>query len=238
MPTSASTTINCLFSHKCSERAHSIAKHLQRLVGPRHIDLMVDPFEIGDDVDIRMQTFDIEAVVFLCEPTSLSSEPVQLELDSAARQEMPIFTLHLEGEVPPSFKKRSYWHLPPLDSVDFSTGAERLAESIRRRVFFNRKVRLLYPENYFLQMSEVARGIAQDEDRTIIAEFACELARRYHRVSDPSTRYWIAIALGRADTPQAEKLLEALPVPAHPLESEGIREAREIIRHERSTPRP
>lgn len=227
----SSDVINCLFSHKCSDRAHLIGANLRRLLEPFGIDLQIDPFNVGDNVDVRMQTFDIEAVTFLSEPLSLVSGPVQLELKSAARQGIPIFTLHLEGEMPPSLKRRSWWPLPALDSTAFVKGAEALAKSIQPRVFFNRKIRLLRPDNYFYEMKEVAQGIAEKEERTILAEFACELARRYRKVSDPSTRYWIAIALGRADTLQAAKLVEKLPEAGHPLEIEGIREAREMLRH-------
>ena len=225
--------INCLFSHKCNERAHSIGKQLHISLANFAINLQIDPFDAGDDVYVRMQTFDIEAVLLLLEPLSLSSKPVQLELESASRQGLPIFVAHVEGEVPETFKTRSFWHVPPLDSQHFSPEAAMLAEPIRRRVLFNRKIRSLNPDEYFHAMSEVAKEIAMEENRTIIAEFACELARRYCRVSDPTTRYWLAIALGRADTPEAMRLLDALPNPSHPLETEGIREAREIVNHEK-----
>jgi len=86
-------------------------------------------------------------------------------------------------------------------------------------------------------MIEVAKSIATEEDRTIVAEFACELARRYRKISDPSTHYWIAIALGRAGTPQAEALLQKLPKGDHPLEIEGIRQAREMIKHDELVPK-
>jgi hypothetical protein len=233
----ATNAISCLLSHKCGE-AHLLGDLLRNALRSFEICLQIDPFSVGDDVDIRMQTFNIEALILLCSPASLASEPCQLELRSASRQGMPIFTAHLEGPVPLSLRKRSYWHVPPSDSPAFATGVEELAKSVQSRVLFNRKLHLLYPSNYFYEMTEVAKSIATEEDRTIVAEFACELARRYRKISDPTTRYWIALALGRADTAQAAALLQKLPRSDHPLELEGIRQAREMIQHDELIPKP
>jgi hypothetical protein len=229
--------INCLLSHKCNDRAHCLAERLRVALETFGICLQIDPFHVGDDVDIRIQTFNIEAVVFLSEVASLASEYVQQELESASRQGLPVFTILLEGELPASWKKRSWWRMPPTDDPAFATQAGALAESIRRRVLFNRKIRELNSTNYFIAMSEVAKDIAANEERTILAEFAEELAKRYREVLDPTTRYWIAISLGRADTPEAVRLIEELPPANHPLEVEGIREAREMLSHDMSVQR-
>jgi hypothetical protein len=230
--------INCLFSHKSGEEARLIGRSLQHALLSLGICLQIDPFNVGDDVDVRMQTFKIEALIFLCEPASLASGPVQLERKSAARQGLPIFTIHLKGEVPAALKKRSYWRMPSVDSPAFALGVNEMAKSIQTRVAFNRKIHLLHSGNYIHETVDVARGIAMDEDRTILAEFACELARRYRKIPDPTTRYWIALALGRANTPQAVALLEKLPKGDHPLELEGIQEAREMIQRDGPVPNP
>ena len=230
--------INCLLSHKCNPRAHLIGDRLRCELNAFGICLQIDPLHVGDDVEVRMQTFNIEAVVFLCEPAGLASSPVHLELESASRQALPIFTIQLEGDLPPSLKKRSWWRMPSIDEPTFATQAGEMAESIRQRVLFNRKMRELHPTNYFIAMSEVAKDVATNEERTILAEFAGELATRYRKISDPTTRYWIAIALGRADTPDAARLLDQLPPANHPLEEEGIREALEMLRHVSPIPRP
>jgi len=224
--------IRCLLSHKCDDHTHRIGQHLRVALSPLVIDLQIDPFDVGDDVNTRMQTFDIEGVIFLSSPESITSVACQLELKSAGRQAIPVFTIHLQGLVPSQLKKRSYWHMPSVDDPAFAAGVEDLARSIHSRVAFNQKIRLLYPENSFHDMLDVARTIATQGERTILAEFACELARRYLKISDPNTRFWIALALGRADTPQAARLLDRLPKQDHPLALEGVRQAREMILHD------
>lgn len=223
------SALNCLFCHKCNDDAHRIGGRLRNALEPIGVCLQTDPFNIGDDADTRMQTFNIEAVLFLSTPESLASQACRLELKSAARQRLPIFAIHENGERPRWLKKRSYWQIPPEDAELFDAGIEALATSVRTRVYFNRKIRLLHPANYFHETIEVAREIATSEDRTIVAEFARELARRYRTISDPTTRYWIALALGRADTVAAAKLITKLPVGDHPLEQDGIRQAREML---------
>jgi hypothetical protein len=224
--------LHCLLSHKCDDRSHGIGQHLRAALRPFGIDLQMDPFDVGDEVDARMQTFDIEALILLSTPESVASEPVRLELESAERQGIPMFTIHLNGTLPSLLKKRSYWHMPSFDDPAFTVGLQDLVRSVQSRVAFNRKIRLLYPENSFHEMLEVARSIAMEAERTILAEFACELARRYVKVNEPNTRYWIALALGKANTAQAARLLDRLPKQDHPLALEGIRQARAMIQHD------
>jgi hypothetical protein len=234
----ATLRINCLFSHKCNYVAHEIGSRLKAGLHIYGIDLQIDPFNVGDHVETRMQTFDIETLIFLSSPESVASAPCQVELKSAERQGIPIFVIHLEGALPNELRKRSYWKLPPLDSSVFDLGVGELAKSIHSRVAFTRQIRALGADNYFHEMINVARTIATEVDRTILAEFAYQLARKYSDVPDPTTRFWIALALGKADTPQAAKLLDELPKQDHPLALEGIRQAQEMTRHHVLAPEP
>jgi len=220
--------IACLFSHKCNGEGHEIGKKLEMSLAPLGIRLEIDPFSPGHDVQLRMQTFDIEAVLFLSTPESIASEQCQLELRAATRQGLPIFTAYLRGDLPIWLKKRSFWRVP-MNAQEFAAGTQVLAAATKERVAFHRQIRLLYPDNYFLETSQVARNIAMTGERTLIAEYACELAIRYRRITDPGTLYWIALALGKANTVQASKLLDHLPKGDHPLILEGIRQAKATI---------
>src|ERR1035441_5555593 len=93
--------VKVLFCHKCNEEAHRIGAHLRNSLCSREIDLEIDKFDVGQDVYTRMQTFHIEAVLFLCSPESLASRPCRFERKSAARQRIPVFTVHFDGELPP-----------------------------------------------------------------------------------------------------------------------------------------
>jgi hypothetical protein len=194
--------------------------------------VQIDPFKVGDDVNMRVQTFDIEAVIFLSSLESVASTPCRTELRSAVRQGMPVFVIHLEGSVPTQLKERFYWHMPFADDPTFHKGLADLVKSITGRVAFAQRVRLLYPENSFHETSAIARTIATETDRTILAEFVSELTRRYLNLSEPTTRFWIALALGRANTPLSARLLDKLPRRDHPLVLEGIRQAMEMIQHD------
>src|SRR5271157_1990005 len=57
--------IACLISHKCSAETHRISLAIRETFENRGIALQIDPFSVGDNADVRMQTFDIEALVFL-----------------------------------------------------------------------------------------------------------------------------------------------------------------------------
>lgn len=224
--------IKCLFSYKFGAENYRIAERLQIVLHSFAINLEVDIFPPGVDCNTHMQSLGVEAVIFLCSPESVSSASVQVELSAAQRQGIPVLVIRQSGEVPAHLRGRSYWDLPQLDSPEFHSGAEELAAAIQLRVSFHRTVNLLKPDNSFHETIEAARAIATDFEPTLLAEYACELANRYSRLSDPTTRFWIALSLGKAKTPQAAKLLDKLPLPGHPLESEGIRQAKAMLRDE------
>ena len=224
--------INCLFSHKFSDEAQTIGQRIRDLLRPFGIHLQMERFPTGVDCAIKMQTLDIEAVIFLSSPESSASLSCQLELAAAERQGIPVFTLLQSGNVSARQRKRSYWPLPPLHAPEFLSGVEELAGAVRARVSLVRKIRLLHPDNFFQETMEAAKSIAEEFDRALVAEYACDLAKRYRMLSDPNTQFWIVLALGKANTPQSGRLLDKLPPPDHPLVCEGIRQARAILRNE------
>jgi hypothetical protein len=233
MPSNAAD-IPCLFSHKCCAESHEVGLAMERQLLKDGIALKIDPFNIGDNVEIRMQTFEIEALVFLYSPESYASPYVQMELQCARRQRFPHFVVHAIAQVPAQLRRFIDLKLPPLGSSAFEKACAELADAIQNRVQFRRKLRMLHPSKSFHELIEVAQEIALDGDRTLIAESACDLSLKYCKISDPTTCYWIALALGRADTPRAARLLNRLPKKDHPLVSQGIREAKDMLRHNTS----
>jgi len=224
--------IKLLLTHKCSLSVHQLGRRLGDALKDHGIQLLIDPFRVGDDVETRMLTFDFDALIFFCSPESIASEPCQLELRSARRQRTPMFVALLEGSVPPQLKVRLYWNPAAIDDAAFAAEASRLATAIRNRVTFSRELRLLHPENFPQETLETARKIATESDRTLVAEYAGELAKRYLAVTDASTRFWIALALGKAGTKHAAQLLDRLPKTDHPYALEGVKQALEMIRQQ------
>lgn len=224
-----SSEITCLFTHKCSDRTHALGCLLKNSVRDEGIELLIDPFRLGDDIETRMDSFEFDALLFLSEPESLASGPCQRELRTARRRSVPIFVVAVGGGSPDGVEKRLYWRLPPADSPEFTAGIEELGQVIRRRVRLTRDLRILHVDRPPDETMSAAQRIALETDRSLIAEVVSTLVRRYKQLQDPTTRYWIALALGSAGTSKAAKLLNKLPKEDHPYALEGIRQAREML---------
>jgi hypothetical protein len=216
-------------THKCNDEMHAFGRKLAIALEQYAIELLIDRFEIGDDADTRMKTFDFDALLFLLSPESWASEACQLELATARRRETPIFIAHLSGDVPEELRRVIYWKPCECDGEAFAEEVKNLASAIRAHVSLDKEILLLSGNNPPDITLRAARNVYQASDRAVIAEYADKLAKRYRQVSDPSTRFWIALALGRAGTPEAATLLRALPTDGHPYPFRGIREALEMV---------
>jgi hypothetical protein len=222
--------ITCLFTHKCSDRAHEVGMLLKTRLLESGIELLIDPFRLGDDIETRIDSFQFDALLFLSSPDSLGSPPCQHELRTARRRSVPVFGVLLAGEMPAEMKKRVYWPPSSTQSPQFEGEVAELGHAIRARVAFLRDLRTLNSDRAPDETLESAQRIALNADRTLVAELSSVLARKYVQLKDPSTRFWIALALGNAGTPKAAKLLNDLPKDDHPYALEGIRQALETVR--------
>jgi len=222
-------TITCLLSHQCSDQAHTLAKILKSALQDANIDLLIDPFRFGDDVQTRIDSFDFDSLLFLSSPESLASRFCQRELSAARRRSIPIFVAVLAGDVPKIMKRRIYWSLPASDSGQFTSDAQNLGKEIRARVSLLRNLRELNTECPADKTRDAAQTIALDIDSSLVAEIVSLLARRYVQMKDPTTRFWLALGLGSAGTAKAAKLLNNLPKEDHPYALEGIRQAQAMI---------
>lgn len=218
-------------THKCNAEMHALGRRLAAALDQYDIELLIDRFEVGDNAETRMETFEIEALLFLLSPESWASGPCQLELETARRRGAPVFMAHLNGDVPEEVRQMIRWELYELDGEIPVTQVSKLASAIRARVSLHREVLLLSSDNPPDITQQAAHNIYDAPDRTVVAEYASELAKRYSQVVDPSTRFWIAIALGRAGTVEAAALLRALPTGDHPYPDHGIRQALDMVAH-------
>ena len=189
---------------------------------------------MGDNVQVLFQTFEYDAFVFLLSPASLASSNCQAEMSAAAFRDAPFFVVRTEGPVPPEFANRVTLTLPALHDSAFGIKLGELAAALRARVSLVRDMKLLRADAVVYDAREAAQRIAVDGERTVLAEYASKLAKRYAAVTDSITQYWIVLALGKAATVESVHLLRGLGKPEHRLVSEGIREALAIAGKEDS----
>jgi hypothetical protein len=215
----------CMVSHKCSCENHRLVGLIRAVLAPHGIRLLVDALTAGAAFTTGMQTFQFDAFLLLFTDEAWASEPCQLEIQSARDRRVPMFTAYVSGTLPEVLRTRIVWRPRFSDPQEFQQDAEILAGDMRTRVVLTRQLHLLTPENPPDVTREAAKRLVDAAASNVVAEFAQELTVAFRTVNDEITQFWIAQALGKADTPEAGKLLRSLPKPAHPYVSEGIRQA-------------
>ncbi len=223
--------IYCLLTHKCDIEAHEKwGKALAEALRADQIELLVDCFKPGDDVRTRMKTFNYEALILLLTPESWASTYCQLELEEARRRGIPVFVIHLSGLVPEELKDRILLHIEEPNSTSFYEQISKLAtDAISPRVIFRRELLLLNSQNPPDITQLAAENIYRTKDRTLIAEYVEELARRFCEIKDPTTQVKITEALVKSRTAEAADLLRSLPTGQHPYVKDAIRRALESV---------
>jgi len=221
--------VSCLLSHKCSAETHELGKRMQNVLSKCKVELLVDSFPQGVDINAGIDSFEIDALLFLFSPKSFKSEYCRRELAIARSRGIPVFTIRLAGDVPKTLMRRVYINLPVLDDAALKQQLDELGESIYVRGNLYRTIAML-PEQPPEISYKDAQKIHDLTERTVLAEFVRQLGAQYRRVSDPNTRFWIATALGKAGTRMAGKILQGLlKEDDHPLAQHGVLQAIETI---------
>jgi hypothetical protein len=223
-------SIECLASHKCSEETHKLIDHRIRNIFKKHkVNLLRDKFDPGDDIDARIETFDIQALLFFFNPDSWASQYCRKELGAAERLSIPVFLIRLAGDVPMEYKRRIYLDLPTLDNNMFKYQMEELAVAIHTRGCLYRNINCLY-ELPVEKSYGVIKEIYDLTDRTVLAEFVDQLGEQFFQVDNPTTQFWIATTIGKAGTLKAKGVLEGLlKQDNHPYARYGVFQALEKI---------
>jgi hypothetical protein len=227
----------CLLSHKCSQRTHDVAARLRTALGGLGVDLLVDPFPIGTEIGARIDTLQIDSLLFLSEPASISSSWCQRELATARERCIPVFGARLEGLLPDDLARRvcldfgEEERFPPMHQL------AALVRALQQRAGLFRQIRDLaaqFPEDRI----RTAQRLGTLDEQSLLAEFVDPLARELARLDDFVAQHWIAIAIGRAGTAHAAERLLSLSERKweHPYVTHGIREAlvsiaRELVDH-------
>lgn len=223
--------IICLLTHKCSSHTHSLVDRVANRLGRFGICVWCDPFEVGEDIDAKIETLGIDALLFLASPESLRSDRCLQELAAARARRLPVFTLRLEGHVPDHLSRRLYLDLAIPNAL--GRRLDELAQAIRARVILFRQIKGLSAQARF-ERADTLKRIVDQEDRTVIAEFLDLLADEFVNLDDPTAQFWIATAIGHAHTPEAGlTLIELATNPAcHPYAYQGMVDGLEMLRHE------
>lgn len=227
------TGIACLLTHKCNSRTHPLADRVATTLGRYGISVCLDPFKAGEDIDAKIETLGIEALLFMASPDSLQSKRCLQELAAVRARRLPVFTLRLEGEVPDHLSCRLYLDLSTPDGIE--RGLDELAPVICARVSLFRQIKGLSVQAP-LDREQTLRRIIDDLDRTVLSELLKPLADEFVSLDDPNAQFWIATAIGHARTPEAGlTLIELAASPAcHPYAYQGILDGLEMVRHELS----
>ena len=228
----AKEKVQCLLTHKCGQKTHELARRLRKLLTQQGVDLLVDPFYPGDDINTRINTLGIDSLLFLSDPESLQAYWCRQELAIAQKCNIPIFTAPLEGNVPDEINQRICLDLGSLEGEVFEEEAGKLGASIKTRGLIYRKIRSvpkLPPEEGY----QIAQTIADEEDQTALAEFVPQLGELYSQLTDPNIQSWIATSLGCAGTSQAQDTLLELATREddHPLALYAVKKALAMVGH-------
>jgi hypothetical protein len=200
------------------------------LLKPHDINLLVDPFTPGEELFARIDTLEIETLLFLADEGSLNSRVCSYEWQSAASRGLPVVVLTRGNvEIPEALKTRLYLSVESLQE-DVEAEVGHVASGIHARTAVLRTLRSLSTLTFHEQVAR-SKFLWADTDTVVLAEFVDRICDCYNRLSDPTTRGWLARALGRAATVSAARALLALYIrnEDHPLAIDAVRESLEKI---------
>ncbi len=221
--------VRCFLSHSCRESGdahHEFGRLAAAIFADRGLELLIDPFGAGVDVGARIQTIEFHALLFLFCRETWASRWCREELATARDRSIPVFVVHWGDEVPESLGQRIVLDCAKLKPRQLEAEVGELTRAIHVRGSLYQRICQLGSE----KLPEIARRVAQDiadePDRTAVAEFLELFEATYTQDMDPAARYRVALAVGQTGAPKAKRILRAwYRSETHPLPKEGIREA-------------
>ena len=200
--------LSCFLSHKCNDEAHDLAVPLETALRAHGIALLRDPFETGHVIVTRIRSITFHSFVLLHCPESWASPMCQEELQTARDRGVPILTVRLASTVPPELKDRVYADLGRPD-LDRPAALQNLAMIISSRSYLHHTITMLDPCHSPEETRKTAQQLAEEFDATLLAEYLTRIASYYRPETDVAARFWLAIAVGRASTPEAKRTLDS-----------------------------
>jgi hypothetical protein len=222
----------CLLTHAC-QTDHPLAERVQSVLGRSGLIIEVDPFPPGVGIAARIETLDIQVLLFLLSAKSWRSPWCRAELKAAQKRGIPVVTARVSGSVPTALKEHIVLNLGGDERV-FDDRVMQLVEPLRVRADLYKLVvasgPYAFPEDSQRAAGKLAFG---GHDAAVLAEFVQEIRKRICLGTDPTTQARLAEALGRAGTRAAavaiEDLLQSLPSDVHPLVRRALLEGRDRI---------
>jgi TIR domain len=222
--------VRCFLSHKCNDESHALAQQLKTALNAVGLELLFDPFETGHEIRIRIQTVTFQSFIFLFEPDSWASSMCQEELQVSRERFVPVLTIRLRGAVPDDLKTRLYLDVSRLSGPALADALTELATTVNSRGTLYNTIEALNPRNHPNDTLIAAQSLSDDTDPTLIAESLQRIASFYRPETSPSTRFWLALTIGKAGTREASDVLEQFTWEDHAYPQEGIRQAKKLLR--------
>jgi len=139
----------------------------------------------------------------------------QEELETARDRGVPILTVRPASTVPPELKDRVYADLGRPD-VDRQAALQALAMVISSRSYLHHTITLLDPCHDPEKTRKTAQQLVEEFDATLLAEHVTRIANYYRPETDVAARFWLALAVGKAGTPEAKRGLDGFSWEHHP----------------------
>ena len=192
------------------------------------VTLQFEAFDLGLHVPTRMETIVFDSFVFLCTPAAWASPGCQAELRTARTRHVPVITVRLRGDVPAELMDRVFLDAEDLRGPEEASALDALAATVATRARLHRRIGALDADDSNEQWRRAER-LFEEVDRTLLAESAQHLALFYRPDVPPATRYWLALALGKAGTAETGAILDRFTWETHPYPLRGIRHARQMM---------
>ena len=162
-------------------------------------------------------------------PGSLASDACTREREVAASRGIPVLTVRLEGEVPPPLRTRLYLDIENLRGSALTQVLAQLATIVYDRAVLRRTLEEIESSPDPESNRRAARHLFDAIDATLLAESLDSLARLYRPETDVMTRFWLALAVGKAGTCAAKTTLQRMSWERDPYPREGLRRAQEML---------
>jgi len=220
-----------LFSHSCrTPTAHPLHIKLLPYFKEKNLNLLLDPFIVGEDVIVAMHRLNLNAVVFYVTTESITSDACKIEIDTAKRINAPILVITDGTQVPKKFQNRIFLNLFNLTNSTHDQIFKELALQIQVRARIHAIINWLKMPERTVEEREYGIMWLYSQHSQILAEFLKQIASLYHENEDNIVCHWLAQVLARTELPEACLYLQQWWAQNdHPFARNGLNHAMQLL---------